>query len=174
MATPRASDPMTRPAAVRRFRIILILFIIGLLASGITAFPLLREVRVLQRVALGNEPRIGTQLPAWITTVKAGLEETYAHYPWIAYGTDWLAFGHFAIAFFFIGAVWRPAESRMILNAGIAACVAVIPIALICGQVRGIPVLWRLIDCSFGILGLLPLIFCRQLLHHIEKDRPVP
>ncbi|MFT4549286.1 MAG: hypothetical protein ACI9MB_003260 [Verrucomicrobiales bacterium] len=29
--------------------------------------------------------------------------------------------------------------------------------ALICGEIRGIPFGWRLIDCSFGILCLLPL-----------------
>ena len=107
-------------------------------------------------------------LSSWIATVKSGLEATYSHYPWMAYGTDWLAFGHFAIAFFFIAAVARPAQSRLILNAGIVACIAVIPIALICGQVREIPFGWRLIDCSFGLVGIVPLIYCLRLLRHIE------
>jgi hypothetical protein len=37
----------------------------------------------------------------------------------------------------------------------------VIPWALIFGAVRGIPFWWRLIDCSFGIFGFIPLWFCR-------------
>ena len=39
------------------------------------------------------------------------------------------------------------------LYTGIAACLAVIPLALICGPIRGIPFYWRLIDCSFGVIG---------------------
>jgi hypothetical protein len=30
---------------------------------------------------------------------------------------------------------------------------------MICGQVRGIPFYWRLIDCSFGVIGAVPLIY---------------
>jgi hypothetical protein len=159
---------MTAAAAVRRFRMVMIVFIVGLIASGITALPLLHEIRILHRFFPQSNDGTATEFAFWIATVKSGLEETYAHYPWIAYGTDWLAFGHFAIAFFFIAAAARPAQSRLILSAGIAACISVIPIALICGQVRGIPFGWRLIDCSFGLIGLVPLIYCLRLLRHIE------
>ena len=31
------------------------------------------------------------------------------------------------------------------------------PLALIAGGVRGIPLHWRLLDCSFGVFGLVPL-----------------
>ena len=52
-----------------------------------------------------------------------------------AYGTDWLAFGHFVIALFFVGA-WRdPVRHVWILHAGLIAC-RVIPLALICGAIR--------------------------------------
>ena len=37
------------------------------------------------------------------------------------------------------------------------ACILVIPWALIFGPVRGIPFFWRLIDCSFGVVGIIPL-----------------
>ncbi len=157
---------MTRTAAVRRFRIAIVLFISGLVVSGITAVPLLREMQILRSLI----PSSNHGLSDWITTVKSGLEQTYAHYPWVAYGTDWLAFGHFAIAFFFIGAAIRPAQSRLMLQAGIAACICVIPTALIFGQIRGIPFGWRLIDCAFGILGILPLIYCCRLLRHINPS----
>src|SRR6185503_8060891 len=85
--------------------------------------------------------------------------DTYQKYPWVAYGTDWLAFGHFVIALFFIGAFIDPVRNVWILYAGLIACVLVLPLALICGPIRGIPLGWRLIDCSFGVIGGLPLIY---------------
>jgi hypothetical protein len=161
---------MTRSGAIRRLRAVLTAFIIGLVVSGVTALPLEHEIRFLNnwvgQIAFLKQ----TLIPDWIGQVNSGLIDTYSHYPWIAYGTDWLAFGHFAIAFFFIAAVCRPAQSRLILQAGIAACISVIPIALICGAIRGIPMWWRLIDSSFGIVGIIPLIYSLRLLSHIEKS----
>lgn len=106
----------------------------------------------------------------WILTVRLGLEHTYADFPWIAYGTDWLAFGHLVIAGFFIGPWIHPVSSRPTLYTGIFACLAVIPLALICGPVRGIPFYWRLIDCSFGVVGIVPLIYCLKLVRRIETE----
>lgn len=33
----------------------------------------------------------------------------------------------------------------------------IIPLALICGPIRGIPFFWTCVDMSFGVLGLVPL-----------------
>lgn len=151
----------------------MVVFIVGLLVSGITAFPLLAEMRLLTSwLGLGaaTSPAGHTGLAFWLLTVRFGLEDVYARYPWIAYGTDWLAFSHIVIALFFVGPLIRPAESRSVLYAGIVACVLVIPLALICGAIRGIPGYWRLIDCSFGLLGIIPLVYCWRLLRHISPD----
>jgi len=78
-------------------------------------------------------------------------------YPFLAYGTDWLAFAHVVIAFFFVAPLRDPVRNIAVFRAGMAACVAVIPLAVICGAFRGIPIYWRLIDCSFGIFGIIPL-----------------
>jgi hypothetical protein len=166
---------MTTLDAIRRFRITMGVFIVGLLVSGITAFPLLAEMKLLTSwLGLGEavSPAGHIGLEFWILTVRFGLEDMYARYPWIAYGTDWLAFGHITIALFFVGPFLRPAEGRSVVLAGIAACILVIPLALVCGAVRGIPVYWRLIDCSFGILGILPLLYCLRLLRYITPDQP--
>jgi hypothetical protein len=163
---------MTAAAATRRFRAVLALFIAGLLASGITAFPLLAEMRLLTRwLGVGDAvSAVGhTGLEFWILTVRFGLEDMHARYPWIAYGTDWLAFGHIAIAIFFVGPWLRPAGSGTVLWAGVAACLLVIPLAFVCGGIRGIPVYWQLIDCSFGVFGMVPLLYCLKLLRHIER-----
>ena len=164
---------MTASVAIRRFRMMMLVFIVGLVASGVTAFPLLAEIRLLTSwLGLGGatSPAGHTGLAAWILTVRFGLEDVYARYPWVAYGTDWLAFGHLVIALFFVGALIRPADSRSIIYAGIAACILVIPLALVCGAFRGIPGHWRLIDCSFGLFGLIPLLYCLRLLRHIPPN----
>jgi hypothetical protein len=145
---------------LRNIRILLLLFIVALVLSGLTAFPLLRELEWLATwLGVGDaaSPEGYTGLQHWILKVREGLRETNAKYPFIAYGTDWLAFGHLVIAVFFIGA-WRdPVRNIWILYAGLIACVGVIPLALICGAIREIPFYWRLIDCSFGVIGFIPL-----------------
>jgi hypothetical protein len=89
----------------------------------------------------------------------------------MAYGTDWLAFGHFVIAIAFIGALRDPVRNRWLFLFGMISCVLVIPYAIICGAVRGIPFYWRLIDCSFGVVGVFPLWFCWKCTGELEKIR---
>ncbi|MEY2881397.1 MAG: hypothetical protein RLZZ15_3777 [Verrucomicrobiota bacterium] len=136
------------------------LFIAGLVVSGLTAFPLLHELRLLCAwfgLPPSASPADATGLAHWLLLVRDGLADTYARYPFIGYGTDWLAFGHLVIALFFV-APWRePGRHLENLRVGMLACALVIPLALICGAVRGIPFYWRLIDCSFGIIGVGPL-----------------
>jgi hypothetical protein len=164
---------MKTSALIFRFRIVMLVFIIGLVLSGVTAFPLLYELDLLAKmlgVGAAASAEGHTGIAYWILTVKLGLADTYAHYPWIAYGTDWLAFAHIVIAMFFIGPFINPLSARASIYTGIAACIGVIPLALICGPIRGIPFYWRLLDCSFGVLGILPLLYCLRLIRRIEKE----
>lgn len=164
---------MDRPVILFRYRAALIFFIGALVVSGLTAFPLLAELRVLCSllgISGSAEPESFTGLRFWIATVYSGLERTYAVYPWVAYGTDWLAFAHIVIAGFFVGPLMYPARNRWVLQAGIMACLLVIPMALVAGSVRGIPLYWRLIDCSFGVFGLLPLLYCLRLSRSLTDD----
>lgn len=159
----------------RSIRLWLGLFITGLVLSGITAFPLLAELELLCSLfGLAPEATATTHtgLAHWLLWVREGLSVTYARYPFIGYGTDWLAFGHLVIALFFI-APWRePGRHLPVLRVGIVACVLVIPLALIAGEVRGIPVYWRLIDCSFGVIGAVPLGIALRLARRIERLSP--
>lgn len=164
---------MTEAIALQRFRLMMLAFIAGLVVSGLTAFPLLTEMRWLTswlglQDATSAAGHAGVSF--WILTVRFGLEDMYVHHPWIGYGTDWLAFGHIVIALFFIGPMIRPRESGAVIGAGIAACILVIPLALICGSIRGIPLYWRLIDCSFGVFGIIPLLYCRRLIAILERN----
>jgi hypothetical protein len=158
-----------------RLRLILGLFILGLVLSGLTAFPLQRELEAVTSVR-GLESaapaEVHSSLDTWLLRVRDGLRDVYGHYPWVAYGTDWLAFAHVAIAVFFIGPLVNPVRNVWVLWAGLIACVLVIPLALICGPIRHIPLGWRLIDCSFGVFGAIPLGYCLILTKRLESMMP--
>lgn len=155
-----------------RYRLVLGLFIIGLILSGITAFPLLAELRLLASWLGIANPADYAQLSGlqnWIARVLFALEQNHTQFPFLAYGTDWLAFGHLCIAVFFIRPLFSPLDSDWVLKCGLVCCAAVIPLALIAGQVRGIPIYWRLIDSSFGICGALPLLCCLHLTRQMRR-----
>jgi hypothetical protein len=157
---------MESTALLRRYRFVLGAFIVGLVLSGVTAFPLLHELELLARflgIAPDAIPASFNGLPYWIATVRDGLRAMHAAYPWLAYGTDWLAFGHLIIALFFVGPWREPVANAWVLRVGLVACLGVIPLALICGPIRGIPIYWRFIDCSFGVFGAVPLLYCLRL-----------
>ena len=141
-----------------RIRIWTWIFVVALVGSGLTAIPLESELNLLSRFFGGAGSPTG--LGHWILTVRDGLHETNVRVPFLAYGTDWLAFGHVVIAVAFIGALRDPVRNIWLFQFGMIACALVIPWAFVFGQLRGIPMGWRLIDCSFGVLGFIPLWFC--------------
>ena len=149
-----------------RIRLLILVFIAGLLISGATAIPLETELRILADWLRGES---GTA--HWVLKVRDALVETYTKYPFIAYGTDWLAFAHFVIAILFIGPLRDPVKNVWVIEFGMIACVLLIPFALIMGGARGIPFGWRLIDCSFGIVGVIPLCLCRRLIQGLTSHK---
>jgi hypothetical protein len=158
----------TETMRLRRLRLWVAVFIVGLLLSGATAIPLETELNWLVRWSGAEQltaAPTSTDAPSWavwLVKVRDALVESNARHPFLAYGYDWLAFGHFVIALAFVGA-WRdPVRNRWLFDFGLIACALVIPYALIFGGVRGIPLYWRLIDCSFGIFGAIPLWLCRR------------
>jgi hypothetical protein len=154
----------------RRIRRLLLIFIAGLVASGLTAFPLVAEARLLERLAGPGTfvASIWPALSAWISTVCRGLADIGATYPFMLYGTDWLAFAHIVIAIAFVGPLRDPVKNRWTIEFGLIACLLVIPLALICGPIRGIPFFWRLIDCSFGVFGSIPLALALSYVRKLE------
>ncbi len=166
------SEPGLEQLSSRRIRFFTLVFIIGLVLSGATAIPLEKEVNEL--VAFTNAESVASSGTApgwalWLLKVQSAVRQTRTQHPFLFYGTDWLAFGHFVIAIAFIGALRDPVRNRWLYTFGLIACAAVIPYALVFGAVRGIPFWWRLIDSSFGVLGFVPLWFCRKWA--IELDR---
>jgi hypothetical protein len=159
---------------VGRLRFWLAIFIAGLVLSGVTAFPLQTELGWL--ASFLHTPTLrpiaeSAGLLQWIERVNEGLRTTNAHYPFLAYGTDWLGFAHLIIAVAFIGPYIDPVRNKWIITFGLIACGGVIPLALIAGEVRGIPFGWRLIDCSFGVIGSIPLLLCKRLIISLEREK---
>jgi hypothetical protein len=150
---------MNRLVILRRIRLYLCVMIVGLVLSGVTAFPLTGELKLLARF-----------LPIpWVLQVRDALTDTDARYPFLAYGTDWLAFAHLCIAAAFVGP-WRdPVKNRWVIDWALLCCLGVLPLALICGPIRGIPFLHRLVDCSFGVFGAVPLLLVRREIDRLEK-----
>lgn len=108
----------------------LLFFLLSLLVSGLTAFP----IETLLGFAVHHWPGYAKQtaLYNWMATVYQAVQSTNLQYPYLAYGTDSLAFAHILFTILFAGAV------------------------------RGIPVYWRLLDTSFGIIGAIPLWIIRK------------
>lgn len=156
----------------RAIRIWLIIFIVCLVLSGITAFPLETELRIGSDI-LDSTVLAGTELATWVHTVRDGLIATNDSYPFLAYGTDWLAFAHLVIAVAFIGPLRDPVRNIWVIQFGMVACAGVIPLALIAGSIRGIPLGWQLIDMSFGVVGIIPLLIVYRLIRRLERERSV-
>ncbi|MCZ4099345.1 hypothetical protein G3I60_03690 [Streptomyces sp. SID13666] len=157
-----------RSTALRQIRAWLVLFIVCLALSGLTAFPLVHELRwadsLLGSTALGDW---FPGLTRWITRVRTGLDTADADYPFLLYGTDWLAFAHLVIAVAFYGPYRDPVRNIWVVEFGMIACAGIIPLALICGPVRGIPLWWSVIDMSFGAFGVIPLYVVRRKIQRL-------
>ena len=158
-----------------RIRYLLTFFVISLVISGLTAVPLKWEIDFLQKT-VGDGTLVEQVWPAmahWISYLYRGLTEIHQKHHFIFYGTDWLAFGHIVIAIGFIGPLRDPVKNVWVIESGMIACVLVIPVAMMFGPIRGIPFFWRLLDCSFGVFGIIPLWLSRKYARRIialERD----
>lgn len=157
---------MQRSESLKKaIRIWIILFIIALILSGVTAFALETELAWLNSLF---ENKTGG-LSVWLQKVYTALHQTNLNYPFLAYSYDWLAFAHIVIAVAFIGPLKDPVRNKWIIHFGMIACGMIFPLAFIAGHIRKIPFYWQLIDCSFGVIGIVPLYICHKKIELLEK-----
>lgn len=140
-------------------------FIFSLFISGVTAMPVERELSFI----ISYFPFEGS-IKGYLEEVLIGIQKTSARYPFMFYGYDWLAFAHFVLAILFIGPLKEPVKNKWVIQFGVIACILIIPFAIIMGGVRGMPFWWRLVDCSFGVIGLIPLIICLRNIKKLERE----
>ena len=139
---------------LKQIRLLTIIFIVALVISGITAFPVYEELKWIINSNIFNQ---NSALARWLYKVWIGVKKTHEEFPYIFYGFDWLAFAHIVIAVLFVGVYQHPVRNRWIIQWAIITCICVLPLACIAGFIRGIPFFHILIDCSFGVIGLIPL-----------------
>ena len=156
---------ITEPKLRRRIRNLILLFIVGLVLSGVTAFPIETELAL----AYANISSFPVYVQNWISTVYLAVKDTNKDYPYLSYGTDWLAFAHIVIAVAFIGPLRDPLKNIWVIEFGMIACVMVFPLAFIAGPIRGIPFYWQLIDCSFGVFGFALLYYCYRNIVQLRR-----
>ena len=148
-----------------RIRFYICIIIIGLAISGLTAFPLQAELAFFYR----HIHVFPMGMRSWLITIYEAIKTTNARYPYLSYGTDWLAFAHLVLALLFAGPLINPVKNIWIIQFGMMACVLIFPLAFIAGNVRHIPIFWRLIDCSFGVIGIVPLWLAYRDVKKLEK-----
>ena len=126
-----------------------------LFLSGLTAIPIDRELSWI----VGILPATSV-FDYWLEKVLYAYQQVKSTYPFLLYGYDWLAFAHFVLAILFVGPYRNPEKNIWVIEFGLIACVLIIPFAMVAGYFRAIPFGWRLIDCSFGIIGFGVLWVC--------------
>jgi hypothetical protein len=146
---------MKEKFAIQLIRRLLLMFMIALFLSGFTAIPIQFELSFLLRIF--STP---TQFHNWLQKVLSAYKNVNNDTPFLLYGYDWLAFAHFILVVLFIGPYRDPIKNIWVIEFGLIACILIFPLAFIAGPFRGIPLGWRLIDCSFGAFGFLPLWIC--------------
>lgn len=147
----------------KQVRLLLIFFMMALVISGATALPISMELNIILKMFPAH-----LSITRFLSDINQSLIFTQQHYPFLLYGYDWLAFGHFVIALAFIGPFKNPVRNIWVLDFGMIACIMVLPFAFIMGEMRGVPIYWRLIDCSFGVIGIMPLWLCRIKIKKME------
>lgn len=149
---------------IRQIRRWMIFFMITLFLSGLTAIPIKAELNFVSKFFSPD-----TVIGGWLELVTTGVNQMSEEYPFLAYGYDWLAFAHFTLAILFIGPYRDPVKNKWVIEFGMISCLLIIPYAMTAGHFRDIPFWWRLIDCSFGLIGLIPLGICYQKIIRLER-----
>jgi hypothetical protein len=155
---------MTEDKRLRTVRRLLAFFIVALFVSGITVWPASAELRFALQIT-GSDSAIGN----WLLRLQSAYESVASKSAFLLYGYDWLVFAHVVLAALFIGPWQDPVRNKWVIEFGIGACIAIFPLAFICGSLRGIPFWWQLVDCSFGVFGAAVLWPCYRIVRDIER-----
>ncbi len=153
---------------LKQIRVLTIFFIVVLVLNGVTTFAVYTELKWILDSHIFADDSV---LQQWFLKVSTGIKATQEEYPFIFYGFDWLAFAHLIIAVLFIGVYQHPVRNRWIVQWAMINCICVLPLAFIAGTVRGVPIYQILIDCSFGVLGLIPLRIIQIKINELKSYR---
>jgi len=105
---------------------------------------------------------------AWLRPQRCNSNRQIIRFYW--YGMDWMAFAHLLFAILFYGLYKDPIRNKWLVSFGLVACVAIAPIALGFGHLRGIPLIWQFLDMAFGVIAGALLLRIKSLIQSIEKS----
>lgn len=147
----------------KQIKLLLSGYIIALVISGATAMIVPEGIAWLHE----KIPTSWSVIYQWIHYVHVQIQ---ASPKFLLYGFDWLAFAHYVIAMSFYG-VWKdPVRNKWVIEWAMLASIAIFPLAFIMGYIRGIPFWWQLIDCSFGVVSMIPLIMIHRRIKVLEEQ----
>jgi hypothetical protein len=150
---------------LKRIKLLITIFITCLILAGLTALPVYAEMKIIME---SNILKPNTWLYNWMNEIWQAVQGMNNNYPKLFYGFDWLAFAHIMIGIAFIGPYKDPIKNEWIIDWGMICCICVIPLAFIMGPIRGIPFIHILIDCSFGVIGIIPLYYVKKLIQLLK------
>lgn len=149
----------------RKIKAALILTIVGLIISGLSAFPLLLELKI----ALHFKHFLPTFLIQWWMQVMQAIKYTHDNYPLVLYGYDWLGFAHFLIAIAFFGPLRDPIKNQWVVQWGMIASALTIVMALIAERFRDIPFFWSVIDAVIGVGAFIILWLANKWINELKN-----
>src|SRR5213075_1347099 len=100
----------------------LLVFMIVLVVSGITAIPIEDELSMATKF-FSDESFIGN----WLNRILFAIKDTDEKFPYLFYGYDWLAFAHVVIAIAFIGPYRDPVKNKWVIEFGAISCFLIVP-----------------------------------------------
>jgi len=165
-------DGMNKKRTLTFARIWLIIFSTALILAGTTAIFPREGLRLLSPLFQPGSilDSLWPSMAQWLVLVQQAIEETYSNFPFLAYGYDWLAFGHYIISIPFIMAIRDTSKIPWVINYGIFACITLFPFAFVFGAIREIPIFWRGVDALFGIGGLIVLLILRKQFNELGSS----
>lgn len=112
-----------------RCQMCICLIITGLILCGITAFPIETELSILVQHSVAD-----SLMGNWLNSIYQAIRFTNQHYPYLNYGTDWLAFAHLILAFLFVGPLINPVKNIWVIQFGIVSAIFDLPAGFYRGQ----------------------------------------
>ncbi|MCF7955562.1 MAG: hypothetical protein K9M75_07160 [Phycisphaerae bacterium] len=158
---------------LKKIRRYLIIFFLGILFSLHTVLFVEVETAFLVK-HLGHGTSMEQKLPfvsAWIENLYTSVKETYTNYPVIAYCMDWLSYACVVFAIFMIGAIKDPVKNIWIIQTYMLACLLAAALPFIAGPFREIPIFWRCLDGSFGLIGFFVLLMPYKLTKSLSSSQ---
>lgn len=142
---------------------------VGLFISGVTVWPAIAEMEFLVGLIWGDSAPEG-RLHSFAVEAIDAMKYVDEHHPYLLYGYDWLAFAHICLAILFAGAARDPVRNKWVVQCGLIMCLLIPVLAGICIPIRGIPIIWVLVDAAFAPAAGLPLFIALKDIKKAEKE----